>query len=149
MFQHYNELDKYLNTLANTTIIKENIPLISNLNILENIAIIKEVHANKPVIEAEQEALEFLKLLSLEEIAKKRVPECNEFEIFCTMLLRAIMSENPTIVIVTPFSLITTLTGVQEIADVISKLNTKKDIIIVDMLNNKTNYEGELCRIVE
>lgn len=123
--------------------------MISNLNILENIAIIKEVHANKPVIEAEQEVLEFLKLISLEEIAKKRVPECSEFEIFCTMLLRAIMSDNQKILIVTPFSLITTLTGVKEIADVIYKLNTKKDIIIVDMKNNKTNYEEELCHIVE
>ena len=100
------------------------------------------------MVKAEAEALELLKLISLEDIAHKRAPECSEFEIFCAMLLRAMMGDCKRIVIVTPFSFITTLTSIKEIAEIIYKLDIKKDIIIVDMKNNQSNYEGDSCNIV-
>ncbi|WP_345993199.1 hypothetical protein [Sulfurimonas sp. HSL-1716] len=138
-----------MDSLQDTTVIREHIPLISNLNIVENIAIIQEVHAYKQVIKAEAEALELLRIIALEEIAQKRASQCSEFEIFCAMLLRALMNDNERIVIVTPFSFITSLTSIKEIAEVIYKLDIKKDIIIADMKNNQTNYEGDLCHIAE
>jgi hypothetical protein len=90
-----------------------------------------------------------LRLISFENIATKRVPACNEFEIFCAMLIRAILSDSEKIFIVTPFTLISTLVDIKELTDVILKLDIKKDIIILDMQNNKTNYEGDLCHIIE
>ncbi len=65
------------------------------------------------------------------------------------MLIRAMLSDNKKIFIVTPFTLISTLIEIKEISDVISKLDIKQDIIILDMQNNKTNYEGDLCHIVK
>lgn len=138
-----------MNSHIDSTFIRDSIPLISNLNILENIAIIKEVHKNKTIKKAEDEALELLKRISLEDIADKRITQCNEFEIFCAMLIRAMMNEKKHIIIVTPFSLITALLDMKEITDIIDILDIKKDIIIVDMQNNRTNYEGDLCHIVE
>ncbi len=116
---------------------------------MENIAIIKEIQAHKSVRKAETEALELLKLLSLEDIANKRASQCSELEIFCTMLLRAMMNQRDRIIIVTPFSLITTLIEINEINDILCKLDIKKDIIIVDMQNNGAHYEGDLCNIAE
>jgi hypothetical protein len=58
------------------------------------------------------------------------------------------MGDCKRIVIVTPFSFITTLTSIKEIAEIIYKLDIKKDIIIVDMKNNQSNYEGDSCNIV-
>ena len=107
------------------------------------------MHLHTPVAEAQLEALNLLKTLSLDEIATKRAPSCSEFEIFCVMLMRAMMSDCGKIIIVTPFNMISTLLDIKEITDVIFKLDVKKDIIIIDMQNNRTNYEGDLCRIAE
>ena len=135
--------------ITGASLVKDDIPLISNLDILENIAIIKEVHHHKSIASAEAEAIKLLDRISLYGIATNRVPLCSEFEIFCAMFIRALMSDSGKIMIVTPFNLISTLTEIKEIIDVIHKLDVKKDIIIIDMKNNKTNYEGDLCHIVK
>jgi ABC-type lipopolysaccharide export system ATPase subunit len=116
---------------------------------LENIALIQEVHLKKSASETEANILELLKKISLERIANQRIPTCNEFELFCAMLIRALQSQKKRLFIVTPFSLISSLVAISEITDVIEKLDSKKDIIILDLQNNRSNYEGALCHIVK
>ena len=133
----------------NYALVSKDVPLISNLNIIENIALIHEVHQNMPAQKAESNILELLQKISLENIANQRIPTCNDFELFCAMLIRAVQTQRKTIFIVTPFSLISSLMTVNEIISIIEKLDLKKDIIILDLQNNKSNYEGVLCHIVK
>ncbi len=107
------------------------------------------MHHNKPAQDAQSEVLSLLHLIGLDKIATLRIPTCNEFELFCAMLIRAILSDNQTIFIVTPFALISTLLDLQEIYALIQKLESKKDIIILDMQNNATHYKGDLCHIIK
>lgn len=93
--------------------------------------------------------MELLASISMEDIAQKRAPDCKSLELFGAMLLRAVMSHKECIVIVTPFSLITSLVSIDPLIELTKKLPVKKDIIIADMKNNLTNYESEECRIIE
>lgn len=142
-------MDEYIQNSQEYALVKDDVPLISNLNIIENIALMQEVHHHKPAVEAEAEVLELLMRISLEEITQKRTSACNQFEIFCAMLIRAMLSDSTQIFIVTPFTLISTLVDIKEITNVINKLDIKKDIIILDVQNSRTNYEGDLCHIVK
>ena len=93
--------------------------------------------------------MELLSRISLENILKKRVFASTQFEIFCAMLIRAMLSDCSKIFIVTPFNLISALNDIKQVADIINQLDIKQDIIILDMQNNITNYEGDLCHIVK
>jgi ABC-type lipoprotein export system ATPase subunit len=74
-------------------------PLISNLSVLGNIALIKQYHGRLSVREAEDIAKIRLKNLQLEDIAAKRNSALVEEQRFCVMVLRAVMVENPIVVI--------------------------------------------------
>lgn len=107
------------------------------------------MHQHKPAQIAQDEVMEHLRSISLEHIATLRASTCSEFEIFCAKLIRAMLSECKNIFILTPFVLIPTLLDLQELHQVLLKLDTKKDIIILDMYNNELHYKGEICHIIK
>ena len=80
-------------------------PLISNLDVCGNIALIRQYHENLPAKEACRLAEGYLRRYDLERIASKRDPLLTDEERFCVMLLRAIMVKDAVLVINQPFKI--------------------------------------------
>jgi ABC-type lipopolysaccharide export system ATPase subunit len=142
-------LSFFLKQQSGYTLVKSDIPLISNLSIIENIALIQEVQQKISASLVERQIMQILQSINMEHIARQRVSSCNEFELFCAMLIRSLQAKEIQVYIVTPFTLISTLTSLKEITDILEKLDLKKDIMILDLQNNQSNYEGTLCHIIK
>jgi ABC-type lipopolysaccharide export system ATPase subunit len=116
---------------------------------LENIALIKEVHEHLETLKAQDIAREMLKKISHEHVALYRVSSCSPTEIFYIQFIRALMMREEKIMIVTPFSLIDNLRNINVIIKNIEILAHKKHILIVDMLSNEIHYQGTACNTVK
>jgi len=90
----------------NLGLVSLDIPLISNLDVWVNIALIKQYHENLPEDEAELLILQYLRRYDMEHIANKRNSVLANKERFCAMLLRAAMVIDSIIVIDRPFKII-------------------------------------------
>lgn len=107
---------------------------------LENIALIEEIHQNKTIQEAQDKAISLLKLISLEHIAHKRVNLCTPTEIFWVMFLRAYLFNAKTIIVQFIFSITYEINTIEEIIETLQKLNITKNIIFVDIKTNQHLY---------
>lgn len=139
----------YLNDLDNYSLISNETPLISNLDIIENIALIKEVHEKMSVKKAEGLAKVYLEDISLESIARKRPSSCSDLEKFYVKVIRACMSKDERIVILTPFSLIKDTMDIKKVVADMKKLDIKKTILVLDIKNNEILYKGLAWNIVK
>jgi len=133
----------------NYTLISPETPLISNLSMIENIALIKEVHEFLSTQKAEKIAFEELKRLSLEEIAEKRLIACSPNEILYVMIIRALMMPQKSILLQTPYAIVNNLGDIKTILSNITQLEHIKDIMIIDVITNAHYYEGVTCSIVK
>jgi len=135
--------------LSGYALISEETPLISNLNILENIALIKEIHEHMPTRKAQTLAQEYLNKIGHEKIGQLRINSCNNAEIFDVMLVRAMMSKEDTVVIL-PLSSMDNLKEMQEMLKHIKELSEEKKIVILDIIENEVYYKGcGSCNIVK
>nr|WP_321267525.1 hypothetical protein [uncultured Sulfurimonas sp.] len=116
---------------------------------LENIALIREVHKHLPTQEAQAEARESLKKIDLENIALYRLNQLNSYEVFCVCFIRALMTKEADVIILTPFHLIDNLRNIQTIVSIMQKLEVEKNILILDTISNETHYKDSLCNIVK
>jgi len=116
---------------------------------LENIALIKEVHESMPTKLAQQQANEYLEKIQLQDIGLNRLNQCNTLEVFYVCLIRALMTKETDVIIVTPFHLIDNLREIEILIASIKKLKTQKNIIFLDTLSNETHYEGCSCNILK
>lgn len=82
------------------------IPLISNLDVWNNIALIKLYKEDMNVRQAKKYVLRLLLRFGLEDIAYKRSAVLSEEQKFCVMLMRAAMVKNAIIVIDRPFMIL-------------------------------------------
>jgi ABC-type lipopolysaccharide export system ATPase subunit len=122
------------------------VPLISNLNVLQNIALIKAYHHHASSKEAEALVLSYLEKLKLTHIAFKRNPGLSYEERFCAMLLRAVMVEDNAVLIDRPFKIMPDLKDSRFIGDT---LNVVDDLLhnccIFDYIWNQDRYvEGRV-----
>lgn len=85
------------------------VPLLSNLPVWGNIALIRQYHDGLSVREARQEALSLLKRFDLEGIAERRNPSLTSDERFLAMLLRAAAVQDAVLVLDRPFQILTGL----------------------------------------
>ena len=122
-------------------------PLISNLDMCENIALIKEVHENMSIVNASSLAVEMLSSIELEEIANRYVNSCSKEEIFLVMFLRAMMSQEKKIIISLPSNILGNLLGIKKLVQNMIKVNSSKKIIILDLINDELYYKGCECNI--
>ncbi|MBN1381865.1 MAG: hypothetical protein JXA41_09340 [Deltaproteobacteria bacterium] len=124
-----------------SSLISLDIPLISNLDVLNNIALIKLYRDNLPKRQAEQLVLKLLNRYKLEDIAYKRSADLTDEHRFCVMLLRAAMINEATIVIDRPFII---LHNSQDSSFMKYALNTIDDLYnqchILDYIWNKDRY---------
>jgi len=118
-------------------------PLISNLSVLSNIALIKQYHGRLSVREVEDIARMHLKKLHLEDIATKRNPVLLEVQRFCVMVLRAVMVEDAMVVIDRPFKIMPDLDDTRFIRDVLTSVDDLfQECHIFDYLWNEERYRG-------
>jgi ABC-type nitrate/sulfonate/bicarbonate transport system ATPase subunit len=89
--------------------VSEDVPLISNLDVWINIALIRQYHQNLASEAAHEEVMGYLRRYQLEEIAAKRNPALTHEQRFRVMLLRAAMVSQAVIVIDRPFMLLPAL----------------------------------------
>ena len=129
--------------ISNTT------PLLSNLDMKENIALIQEVHHKKARLVAEEEARTMLKEIGLERIADLRSNRCTKEELFYVKIIRALMCDREHIFIKTPLQLLENLSKICGIIENIERLNRDKGIIILDTLANLAHYKECGCPIIK
>ncbi|OIP91849.1 MAG: hypothetical protein CO013_07450 [Syntrophobacterales bacterium CG_4_8_14_3_um_filter_58_8] len=79
------------------------VPLISNLPVWSNIALIRQYHENMPWEEAKTLALDLLRRFGVAATAEKRNPSLTAEERFCIMLIRAAMVRDAVVVLDRPF----------------------------------------------
>lgn len=119
-------------------------PLISNLEIWSNIALIRQYHQNMPRNEARALTEGLLRRLGMASIAEKRNPGLTTEERFCAMLLRAAMVRDAILVLDRPFSILTNLRDGRFITETLRKVD---DLIaethILDYSWEKGRYGGE------
>ena len=79
------------------------VPLISNLPVWSNIALIRQYHENMPWEEAKTLVLDLLQRFGMAATAEKRNPSLTAEERFCIMLIRAAMVRDAVVVLDRPF----------------------------------------------
>jgi ABC-type sugar transport system ATPase subunit len=82
------------------------VPLISNLPVWSNIALIRQYHENMPWEEARALAVGLLKRFDMAGIAEKRNFSLKMEELFCVMLIRAAMVRDAVVVLDRPFRIL-------------------------------------------
>jgi len=84
-------------------------PLIANLAVWSNIALIRQYHENMPWHEARAFTEALLHRLGMASIMDKRNPALTSEERFCAMLLRASLVRDAIVVFDKPFGILTNL----------------------------------------
>lgn len=119
-------------------------PLISNLSIWSNIALIRQYHQNMPRHEARTFTEDLLRRLGMVSIAEKRNPALTTEERFCAMLLRASMVRDAILVLDRPFSILTNLRDGHFIMESLRKIDDMvAEIHIFDYSWEKGRYGSE------
>ena len=92
-------------------------PLISNLNVRNNITLIPQYHRNMPLKQAEALTDDLLQRFGMASIAGRKITTLSPEELFYVMLLRAAMIEDAVLVLDRPFSILTNIMEDQFIMD--------------------------------
>ena len=88
---------------SNLGLVSLEVPLISNLPVWSNIALIRQYHENMPWEEAKTLVLDLLQRFGMAATAEKRNPSLTAEERFCIMLIRAAMVRDAVVVLDRPF----------------------------------------------
>jgi ABC-type lipoprotein export system ATPase subunit len=129
------------NNRARLGLVSIDIPLISNLDVSVNIALIKQYHQNLSQEEAQQLVHHYLQRYGMADIALKRNPALTREERFCVMLLRAVMVADAVIVIDRPFQILPALQDARFIHDALKKVDDSfKECHIYDYAWNIQRY---------
>ena len=150
-FDKIQTLEEYYKTLSKEygkyVAVSPHTPLLSNLNIIENIALIEEVHQRYNRDTSHKNALKKLEKLNMQYLATKQLSECNEFEKFSLMLIRASMMQYVTIVIITPLVQYQSQDSLEYLTQTMKILEIEKRTIILDLSLYKNDYKekGLLC----
>ena len=116
-------------------------PLLSNLDVWINIALIKQYHENLSAEKARALVLSYLRKYGMEHIAEKRNPALTSKERFCAMLIRAAMVRDAVIVIDRPFTVLTDVKNDRFICDALKVVeNSFRECHIFDYMWHKERY---------
>ena len=114
----------------------------------ENIALIQEVHEHSSLFDAESLANEKLLQIGLEKLSTKRIENCSKEEIFLVMFIRATMTQNHTVMVQLPSTLLDNLFTMREIIKSMQKVAHNKEVYILDFTSNKHYYKESACSMV-
>jgi ABC-type sugar transport system ATPase subunit len=104
-------------------LVSEGTPLISNLDVWANIALIPQYHRNMPWRQAEAYVAGLLDRLDMHSIAYKRNSALTNEERFCAMVLRAAMVEDSILVLDRPFKILSNLRDSGFMMDTLQKVD--------------------------
>ena len=156
LFHKIAALDAHVKSLdivhdAHAVSVSFETPLLSNLSVVENIALIQEVHQGLAREAAHLNALEKLRLLRLEHIAKSRIATCSRFERFCVSMIRASMMLDAKIYIILPLQQFHTNNSIGDAVQSVCDINIQEEAIILDLVSNMDEYKvkGVTCHIIE
>ncbi len=122
-------------------------PLISNLAIWSNIALIRQYHQNMPSDDAKNLALELLSRMDMESISEKRNSALTTEERFYAMTLRAAMVRDAVLVLDRPFAILTNLRDGKFIMDTLQRIDDLiAEVHIFDYSWAESCYGGVECR---
>jgi len=99
------------------------LPLISNLPVWSNIALIRQYHENMPWEEAKTLAQDILQRFGMSATAEKRNPSLTAEERFCIMLIRAAMVRDAVVVLDRPFRIFPDLPDGRFFTDALRKVD--------------------------
>ena len=99
------------------------VPLISNLPVWSNIALIRQYHENMPWEEAKTQVLDLLQRFGMAAAAEKRNPSLTAEERFCIMLIRAALVRDAVVVLDRPFRIIPDLPDGRFFTDSLRKVD--------------------------
>lgn len=123
-------------------------PLLSNLSMIENIALILQTHGRLSRKAAQKIAYDELKRLELLPIAALRYEACSEKEIFFIQLIRAHMQKDAKIVIDQPFVFLAEEMDLSIILDALDRLLISyQDVLIIDLMHQQSHYRESACHI--
>jgi ABC-type sugar transport system ATPase subunit len=118
------------------------VPLISNLPVWSNIALIRQYHENMPWEEAKTLALDLLQRFGMAATAEKRNPSLTAEERFCIMLIRAAMVRDAVVVLDRPFRILPDLPDGRFFTDSLRKVDDLiAEVYIFDYNWEKDRYE--------
>jgi ABC-type lipopolysaccharide export system ATPase subunit len=115
------------------------VPLISNLPVWSNIALIRQYHENMPWEGAKTLVLDLLQRFGMAATAEKRNPSLTAEERFCIMLIRAAMVRDAVVVLDRPFRIFPDLPDVRFFTDALRKV----DDLIAEVHIFDYNWEKE------
>ena len=117
---------------------------------IENIALILQVHEGFSRSKAKDRALRALQSLQLGHIASLRYDACSEKDIFSTQLIRACLKKDATIVIDQPFIFLDEEIDLSFLLDALDRLLISyQDVLIIDLSHQKSHYKESACLIEE
>ncbi len=128
-------MERYIAKSDSVALISDKVPLLRDLNIVENIALILEYHENRSIEKANKIALSLLKRYGIDNLANKKVYEIDKVDNIIIKYIRAYVSNFDTIVIDRPFSMLDSLEEL-DIVFGLNKILDKKTIEIVDLKSN-------------
>jgi ABC-type lipoprotein export system ATPase subunit len=146
LFEDEVTLGKELNDFTaknkkNLGLVSLDVPLISNLDVWVNIALIKQYHENLSADKAQELVLRYLTGYGMEDISNKRNHALTNRERFCAMLLRAAMVIDSIVVIDRPFTIIPDVQDDRFIYDSLKAIDHSfKECHIFDYLWSKDRY---------
>lgn len=140
-------MKEFIQTQKESTLVSVETPLIANLDMCENIALIKEVHENLSVVDAETEAIEVLVAFGLGEVSRKRVAHLSKETLFWVMYIRAMMTKDECVMIELPGEILGSLFNIQRVITSMQKHESTKQIFILDVVSHQKYYEGCICHI--
>jgi ABC-type lipoprotein export system ATPase subunit len=118
------------------------VPLISNLDILGNLALIKQYREDLPKYEAESLVRSYLRRFDLERIAYRRNPDLSAEERFCAMLVRAVLVPEALVVIDRPLKIVPDLRNNLFFHEMLMKVaDSWLSCVILDYPWNRERYE--------
>ena len=117
-------------------IISTTTPLLRDLSVIENIALMLEYNKNYSISKAEQAIFKLMKRFKIEGIKDKRVYELNKKDILIIKYLRAYVSSFDTILVVKPFSMLDNVEDLDVLFELFNIYNDKMTKI-VDLNSNQ------------
>jgi ABC-type sugar transport system ATPase subunit len=128
LFESEDALQNSLDSLlmehqSHLGLVSQEVPLISNLPVWSNIALIRQYHENMPSVQARTLVVGLLERFDIASIADKRISSLKVEDLFFSMLIRAAMVRDAVIVLDRPFRLLPDLQDGRFFTDSIRKVD--------------------------
>ncbi len=129
-------IQKHIKQSRNFALVSENTPLLRDLNVIENIALILEYHDKISIKKAQSCVNDVLKRCGADILSYKKVYELDKKDSIIIKYIRAYMSNFEIILIDRPFSMLDKMEDMQSIFE-LSEVLDDKAAQIVDLKSNE------------